>query len=154
MSVVVPPISTTTDVSPFGVRARAPIVLAAGPEKIVSTGNSIDFLIGATLVGFQDIDWSFDISLLKSFYVFFNKHLVSVPGSGGQHGSRDPSWKFSFPEALWPELQFALWIDLPEYFLYHEFVGRISLPEFAYNGSPGEPHFAHPAHCFPNFSCV
>ena len=43
---MVPPMSTTTDVSPSGLRARAPIMLAAGPEEIVSTGNSIDFSIG------------------------------------------------------------------------------------------------------------
>ena len=37
-SVVVPPTSSTTDVCPAGVRANTPRVLAAGPEKMVSTG--------------------------------------------------------------------------------------------------------------------
>jgi len=37
-SVVVPPMSTITEVWPAGVSARTPMMLAAGPEKIVSTG--------------------------------------------------------------------------------------------------------------------
>lgn len=41
-SVVVPPISITTDVCFLGVRASTPIVLAAGPEKMVSTGLAAD----------------------------------------------------------------------------------------------------------------
>ena len=45
-SVVVPPMSTTTDVFPGSVRARTPMMLAAGPEKMVSTGMLTDLSRG------------------------------------------------------------------------------------------------------------
>ncbi|OPZ74638.1 MAG: hypothetical protein BWY79_02072 [Actinobacteria bacterium ADurb.Bin444] len=45
-SVVVPPISTTTLVWPASVRARTPMMLAAGPEKMVSTGMPTDLSRG------------------------------------------------------------------------------------------------------------
>ena len=45
-SVVVPPMSTTTEVWPGGVSARTPMMLAAGPEKMVSTGICTDLSRG------------------------------------------------------------------------------------------------------------
>ena len=80
-SVVVPPISTTTDVCPSGVRARAPIVLAAGPEKIVSTGNSTDFSIGR-------------VPRITSYNVCYTK-LLRLSGSRCRANRSNDTWSLT-----------------------------------------------------------